>query len=167
MDQGKIVLIAGNGQMLHPTPCSSLNIDDEAAMKRFVEEKSEWNDRFEFTAGGVVSIERRSPIEDFMKRLNKVDVNISFKGRRIPRKIKKAMSYCSYSRNTKGRRMAERYMRHNCVKMPDAEMVITREQMGVLEATIKGSSLQYNPDAVTHVSGKDIVKAMAAYVRRR
>jgi hypothetical protein len=44
-------------------------------------------------------------------------------------------------------------------------MVVTREQMGELEATIKGSSLQYNPDA--HVSGKDIAKAMAACVRKR
>ena len=45
------------------------------------------------------------------------------------------------------------------------EMVVTREQMGVLEATIKGSGLQYNPDA--YISGKDIDKALAAYVKQR
>ena len=52
-------------------------------------------------------------------------------------------------------------------QMPTGEMVLNREQMGVLEATIKGSSLQYNHDAVAYVSGKDIVKAMDAYLRKR
>ena len=36
----------------------------------------------------------------------------------------------------------------------------------VLEATNKRISLQYNPDVV-YVSGKDIVKAMDAYLRKR
>lgn len=52
-------------------------------------------------------------------------------------------------------------------QMPTGEMVVNREQMGVLEATIKGSSLQYNPDAVGYISGKDIVKAIDAYLRKR
>ena len=52
-------------------------------------------------------------------------------------------------------------------QMPTGEIVVTREQMGVLEATIKGSSLQYNHDAVAYVSGKDIVKAIDAHLRKR
>lgn len=52
-------------------------------------------------------------------------------------------------------------------QMPTGEMVINREQMGVLEATIKGSNLQYNPDAVVYVNGKDIVKAIDAYLSKR
>ena len=53
------------------------------------------------------------------------------------------------------------------VQMPTGELVVNREQIGVLEATIKGSSLQYNPDSVGYISGKDIVKAMDAYLRKR
>lgn len=52
-------------------------------------------------------------------------------------------------------------------QMPTGEMVINREQMGVLEATNNGSSLQYNHDAVAYVSGKDIVKAIDAHLRKR
>lgn len=51
-------------------------------------------------------------------------------------------------------------------QMSTGEMVVTREQMGLLEATINGSSLQYNHDAVAYVSGKDIVKAIDAYLRK-
>ncbi len=52
-------------------------------------------------------------------------------------------------------------------QMPTGEMVLNREQMRVLEAPVKGSSLQYNPDAVAYVSGKDIVKAIDAHLRKR
>lgn len=51
-------------------------------------------------------------------------------------------------------------------QMSTGEMVVTREQMGLLEATINGSSLQYNHDAVAYVSGKDIIKAIDAYLRK-
>lgn len=37
----------------------------------------------------------------------------------------------------------------------------------VIEAANKRSSLQYNPNAVAYVSGKDILKAMDAYLRKR
>lgn len=65
-----------------------------------------------------------------------------------------------YQRDTKWKRKAKAYARRFIYRLPNAEMVVTREQMGVLEATINGSSLQYNPNAVAHVSGKDIAKAM-------
>ena len=52
-------------------------------------------------------------------------------------------------------------------QMSTGEMVVAREQVGVLKATIKGNSLQHNPDAVGYISGKDIVKAIDAYLRKR
>ena len=52
-------------------------------------------------------------------------------------------------------------------QMPTGEMVVAREQVGLLKATIKGNSLQHNPDAVGYISGKDIVKAIDAYLRKR
>ena len=96
------------------------------------------------------------------------DVEIRREMGKMPRKMKKAYRMGDrYQRDTKWKRKAKAYEHRFVYRLPDAEMVVTREQMGVLEATIKGSSLQYNPDAVAHVSGKDIDKAMAAYVRRR
>lgn len=79
----------------------------------------------------------------------------------MPRKMKKAYRIGSrYRRDTKWKRKAKLYERRFIYRLPNAEMVVTREQFGVLEATIKGSGLQYNPDA--HVSRKDIDKALAA-----
>jgi hypothetical protein len=97
----------------------------------------------------------------------KVDVEILREMPNVmPRKMKKAYRMRNrYQRDTKWKRKAKAYARRFIYRLPDAEMVVTREQMGELEATIKGSSLQYNP--VAHVSGKDIAKAMVAYVRKR
>ena len=79
---------------------------------------------------------------------------------RMPRKMKKALR-ARYRRDTKWKRKAKAYERRFIYRLPNAEMVVTHEQFGVLEATIKGSGLQYNPDA--HVSGKDISQQLAAY----
>ena len=85
---------------------------------------------------------------------------------KMPRKTKKACRMRNrYRRDTKWKRKAKAYARRFIYRLPDAEMVVTRGQMGGIEATIKGSSLQYNPDA--YVSSKDIAKAMDAYVRKR
>ena len=114
-------------------------------------------------AGSIVSI--RGLLNDTPR---KVDVEILREMPNVmPRKMKKA--YCMrnrYQRDTKWKRKAKAYARRFIgYRLPDAEMVVTREQTGKLEATIKGTSLQYNPDA--HVSGKDIAKAMVACVRKR
>ena len=121
------------------------------------------------TTGEAVVVNVGDPVRELLKDMpRKVDVEIRREIGKMPRKMKKAYRTGSrYSRDTKWKRKAKAYARRFIYRMPDAEMVVTREQMGVLEATIKGSSLQYNPDAVAHVSGKDIAKAMAAYVRKR
>ena len=107
-------------------------------------------------------------LRDLLNGKEKWDVTIGQEVGKLPRKMKKAYRMGDrYQRDTKWKRKAKAYARRFIYRLPNAEMVVTREQMGVLEATIKGSSLQYNPDAVAHVSGKDIAKAMAAYVRRR
>lgn len=107
-------------------------------------------------------------MRDLLNGKEKWDVTIGQEVGKMPRKMKKAYRMSDrYQRDTKWKRKAKAYARRFVYRLPDAEMVVTREQMGVLEATIKGSSLQYNPDAVAHVSGKDIAKDMAAYVRRR
>lgn len=105
---------------------------------------------------------------DFLKKPLKYDVKLQRQLGRMPRKMKKAHRIGNlYRRDTKWKRKAKAYERRFVYRLPDAEIVVTREQMGVLEATIKGGSLQINPDAVVSVSGKDIEKKMAAYVRRK
>ena len=124
---------------------------------------------FEITGEAVVT-NAGDPIRELLNDIpRKVDVEILREMPNVmPRKMKKAYRIGDrYQRDTKWKRKAKAYARRFVYRLPNAEMVVTREQMGVLEATIKGSSLQYNPDAVAHVSGKDIAKAMAAYVRKR
>lgn len=83
----------------------------------------------------------------------KVDVEIRREIGKMPRKMKKAYRIGDrYQRDTKWKRKAKAYARCFIYRMPNAEMVVAREQTGVLEATIKGSSLQYNPDSVAHLS---------------
>lgn len=93
-----------------------------------------------------------------LKKPLKWDVKLERQLERMPRKMKKAHR-SDYPRNTKWIRKVANYLRRMTTNLHNGEMVVTREQMGVLEATIKGSSLQYNPDAVAHVSGKDIKEA--------
>ena len=125
---------------------------------------------FEITGEAVVTNVADSIRELLNDTPRKVDVKIQREmGKmpvKMPRKMKKACRIGDrYQRDTKWKRKAKAYARRFVYRLPNAEMVVTREQMGVLEATIKGSSLQYNPDA--HVSGEDIAKAMAACVRKR
>ena len=99
----------------------------------------------------------------------RVDVEMRNSPGKIPRKMKKAYRIGSrYRRNTKWKRKAEAYKRRfvNLYRLPDAEMVVTRDMHGMLETTIKGSSLQCNPRAVAHVSGDIIGKEMYAYVHK-
>lgn len=122
---------------------------------------------FEITGEAVVTNVGDSIRELLNDMPRKVDVEILREMPNVmPRKMKKA--YCMrnrYQRDTKWKRKAKAYARRFIYRLPDAEMVVTREQMGTLEATIKGSSLQYNPDA--YVSGKDIAKAVALRQSRR
>lgn len=117
--------------------------------------------------GKVVVTNVGDPIRELLNDMpSKVDVEIRRKRGKMPRKIKKAYRTGSrYRRDTKWKRKAKAYERRYIYRLPNAEMVVTRKQMGVLEATIKGSELQYNP--VAHVSEKDISKALAAYVKKR
>ena len=140
------------------------NIEDDGSTK----DSGAWENPMRITGEAVVTnvgATIRELLEDMPR---KVDVEIRQEMDKMPRKMKKAYRMGDrYQRDTKWKRKAEAYARRFVYRLPDAEMVVTREQMGVLEATIKGSRLQHNPDAVTHVSGKDIAKAMAAYVHRR
>jgi hypothetical protein len=123
---------------------------------------------YEMTGEAVVANASDTIREMLNDTSRKVDVEIRRETGKMPRKMKKAYRVSSrYQRDTKWKRKAKSYARRFVYRLPDAEMVVTRKQGGALKAIIKGSSLQYNPDAVAHVSGKDIDKAMAAYVRKR
>ena len=144
------------------------NIEDDGSTKDSGAWDNPMRHSYEITGKAVVT-NVGDPIRELLNDMpRKVDVEIRREMGKMPRKMKKAYRMGDrYQRNTKWKRKAKAYARRFVYRLPDAEMVVTSEQMGVLEATIKGSSLQYNPDAVAHVSGKDIAKAMAAYVRRR
>lgn len=143
-------------------------IEDDGSTKDSGAWENPMRHAYEITGKAVVT-NVGDPIRELLEDMpRKVDVEIRRKMGKMPRKMKKAYRMGDrYQRDTKWKRKAKAYARRFIYRLPDAEMVVTRKQMGVLVATIKGSSLQYNPDYAAQVSGKDIAKAMAAYVRRR
>jgi len=144
------------------------SIEDDGSTKDSGAWERPMRHSYEITGEAVVSEVGDSIRELLEGAPRKVDVEIRREMGKMPRKMKKAYRAGScYRRDTKWKRKAKAYERRFVYRLPDAEIVVTRQQMGVLEATIKGGSLQSNPDAVVSVSGKDIGKKMAAYVRRK
>lgn len=65
------------------------------------------------------------------------DVELQRKLGRMPRKMKKAYR-SGHPRNTKWKRKVANYLRRMTITIPDAEIVITREQYDRLSVTISG-----------------------------
>lgn len=143
------------------------SIEDDGSTKDGWAWRNPMRHSYEITGEAVVT-NVGDPIRELLNDMpRKVDVEIRREMGKMPRKIKKAHRIGNlYRRDTKWKRKAKAYERRFVYRLPDAEIVVARQQMGVLEATIKGGSLQINPDAVASVSGKDIGKTMAAYVRK-
>jgi hypothetical protein len=140
------------------------NTEDDGSTKDGGAWRNPMRHSYEITGEAVVSEVGDSIRELLEGAPRKVDVEIRREMGKMPRKMKKACRTGScYRRDTKWKRKAKAYARRFIYRLPDAEIVVTREQMGVIEATVKGGSLQGNLDAVACVSGK----AMAAYVRRK
>ena len=142
------------------------SIEDDGSTKDSGAWENPMRHTYEITGKAVVT-NVGDPIRELLEDMpSKVDVEIRREIGKMPRKMKKAYRIGDrYQRDTKWKRKAKAYVHRFIYRLPNAEMVVTHEQMGVLEATIKGSSLQYNPDA--HISKKNIDKALAAYVKQR
>lgn len=140
-------------------------MEDDGATKDFGAWENPMRHSYEITGRAMVTNEG-DPIRELLNELpNKVAVEIQREIGKMPRKMKKAYRIGSrYRRDTKWKRKAKAYGRRFIYSIPDAEMVVTREQFGVLEATIKGSRLQ---PITAHVSSKEIEKGLAAYARRQ
>lgn len=157
---GKPVGFAKEGMLTY-------NIEDDGSTKDSGVWENPMSHSYEITGEAVVT-NVGDPLRELLNDIpRKVDVEILRDiPRKMPRKMKKAWRMRNrYQRDTKWKRKAKAYACRFIYCVPSAEIVVTREQMGELEATIKGSSLQYNP--VAYVSGKDIAKAMAVCVRKR
>lgn len=174
-EEGKLIIGQGVNIMVGDKPVGfakggmlTYQVEDDGSTKDSGAWENPMRHSYEITGKAFV-VKVGDPIRELLNDMpRKVDVEIRREMGKMPRKMKKAYRMGDrYQRDTKWKRKAKAYARRFVYRLPNAEMVVTREQMGVLEATIKGSSLQYNPDVVAHVSGKDIAKAMAAYVRRR
>ncbi|MBP5425077.1 MAG: hypothetical protein J6Y33_03275 [Prevotella sp.] len=144
------------------------NTEDDGSTKDSGAWERPMRHSYEITGKAVVS-EVGDTIRELLEGApRKVDVEIRREMGKMPRKMKKAHRTGSrYRRDTKWKRKAKAYERRFVYRLTDAEIVVTRQQMGVLEATIKGGSLQRDPDAVACVSGKNVGKTMAEYVRRK
>ena len=141
------------------------SIEDDGSTKDSGAWENPMHHSYEITGKAVVT-NVGDPIRELLNDIpSKVDVEIRREMGKMPRKMKKAYRIGSrYRRDTKWKRKAKLYERRFIYRLPNAEMVVTREQFGVLEATIKGSELQYNP---VRISGKDISKQLAAYAKKR
>jgi len=158
----KPVGIAKEGMMTYSIDNDGMTNDDGTWGRPF-------SHHYEITGEGSLQDVGGSTRDLLTDKPWRVDVEMRNSPGKMPRKMKKAYRIGSrYRRNTKWKRKAEAYKRRlvNLYRLPDAEMVVTRDMYRRLEATIKGNSLQCNPRAVEHVSGKDIANSMAAYVRK-
>ena len=144
------------------------SMEDEGATKESGAWENPMRHSYELTGKAVVT-NVNDPISELLNDMpRKVDVEIQRKVGKMPRKMKKAYRIGSrYRRDTKWKRKANQYARRFNYRLPDAEMVLSRDQMGTLEAIIRGSSIQHNPDTVTCVSSEDINKVLAAHRERR
>lgn len=172
-EDGKLIIGQGVKIMVGDKPVGfakggmlTCQVEDDGSTKDSGGWQNPMRHSYEITGKAVVT-NVGNPIRELLNDMpSKVDVEIRREIGKMPRKMKKAYRIGSqYRRDTKWKRKAKLYERRFIYRLPNAEMVVTREQFGVLEATIKGSGLQYNPDA--HVSRKDIDKALAAYAKRR
>ena len=167
-EDGKLIIGQGVKIMVGDKPVGFAKggmVKDDGATKDSGAWENPMRHTYEITGKAVVT-NVGTPIRELLNdMLSKVDVEIRREMGKMPRKMKKAYRIGSrYLRDTKWKRKAKAYERRFIYRLPNAEMVVTREQMGVLEATIKGSELQYNP---VRISGKDISKQLAAYSKKR
>lgn len=139
-------------------------VEDDASTKDSGWLEHTMHHSYEVTGKAVVPY-MSDPIRELLDMPSKVDVEIRREMGKMPRKMKKAYRTGSrYRRDTKQKRKAKAYESRYIYRLPNAEMVVTHVRFGALEATIKGSELQYNPDA--HISGKEIDKALSAFIKR-
>ena len=171
-EDGKLIIGQGVKIMVGDKPVGfakvgtlTCQMEDDGSTKDSGGWQNQMRHSYEITGKAVVT-NVGDPIRELLNDMpSKVDVEIRREMGKMPRKMKKAYRTGSrYRRDTKWKRKAKTYERRFIYRLPNAEMVVTREQFGVLEATIKGSELQYNP---VRISGKDISKQLAAYAKKR
>lgn len=171
-EEGKLIIGQGMKIMVGDKPVGfakegmlTYKMEDDCATKDSGAWENPMRHSYEIT-GRVMVTNEGDPIRELLNELpDKVAVEIQREIGKMPRKMKKAYRIGSrYRRDTKWKRKAKAYERRFIYRMPNAEMVVTREQFGVLEATIKGSRAQ---PIIAHVSGKEIEKALSAYARRQ
>ena len=132
-----------------------------------VEDDGATKDSFSWEiTGKAVVTNVGDPIRELLNDMpSKVDVEIRRELGKMPRKMKKAYRIGSrYRRDTKWKRKAKAYERRFIYRLPNTEMVVTRDQFLNLEVIINGSELQYNPP---RISGNDIGKQLSAYAKNR
>lgn len=171
-EEGKLIIGQGVKIMVGDKPVGfakggmlTYQVEDDDSTKDSGLWQNPMRHTYEITGKAVVT-NVGDPIRELLNDMpSKVDVEIRREMGKMPRKMKKAYRTGSrYRRDTKWKRKAKAYERRFIYRLPNAEMVVTREQFGVLEATIKGSELRYNP---VRISGKDISKQLAAYAKKR
>ena len=118
-------------------------VEDDGATKDSGAWYNPMHHNYEITGKAVVTNAGDSVRELLNDMPSKVDVEIRRELGKMPRKMKKAYRMGDrYQRDTKWKRKVKAYERRFIYRLPNAEMVVTHEQMGVLEATIKGSMVK-------------------------
>ena len=154
----KLVGLAKGGMLTY-------KVEHDGSTKDSVAWEIQMRRTYEITGNAVVTNVGGLTRELLNDMPSKVDVEIRRELGKMPRKMKKAYRIGSrYRRYTKWKRKAKAYERRFIYRLPNAEMVVTREQFGKFEAIIKGSELSHNP---VRISGNEIRKQLAAYAKKR
>lgn len=148
-EEGKLIIGQGVKIMVGDKPVGfakggmpTYQVEDDDSTKDCGGWQNPMRHTYEITGKAVVT-NVGNPIRELLNDMpSKVDVEIRREIGKMPRKMKKAYRIGSrYRRDTKWKRKAKAYERRFIYRLPNAELVVTREQFGVLEATIKGSEL--------------------------
>ena len=174
-EQGKLFIGQGVRIMVGDKPVGfakegmlTYEVEDDGSTKDSGAWENPMRHSYEIT-GNVMVTDAGNPIRELLNDMpSKVDVEIRREIGKMPRKMKKAYRIGSrYRRDTKWKRKAKAYEHRFIYRLPNAEMVVNREQFGMLEATIKGSRWQSNHPVTARVNGKEIEKALTLYAKRR
>ena len=156
---GKIsIMVDGQvvGMSAKPIHIVTENYTKAEAIAEAADIKRSWD----ISCGAIVqepSQALRDMFNDMMS--GKMDVTIEQKVGKLPRKMKKAILS---KRMTKWKHKVASYINRRQIRIHDAEMVVTPDQLDTLKATISGGTIEHGGV----VSGKQISEALERYKHR-
>ena len=158
---GENLRIMVGGQVVGMAKEAKFSIaEDDASTKEFSDPwrtpdiKQSWD-----ITGNAMVRDAGDVLRDLLNGKEKWDVIIGQEVGKLPRKMKKAIRS---KRMSKWKHKVAAYINRRQIRIHDAEMVVTPDQLDTLKATISGGTIEHG----CVVSGKQISEALERYKHR-